>query len=152
MPYFVFKQGRSLVDRVMKDKKSLIKGMKSSWLTIQLESTDRRSMTPNFTVDKISINAEHSGIIITIPQAVEDHEAVYLGIIYDKDYNFRYYTYEIGEGNEGETLYFLCECTSMGNHLNYSSHPERDKSVFIKELTRLFDINLPEMYKHMVYS
>ena len=151
MPHLVFNHGLTLVDRVMKDKKSFIKGMRSSWLTIQLESSDRRSMTPNFTVDKISINAEYSGIIITIPEAVNKHEAVYIGIIYDKDYNFRYYTYEIGEGNEGETQYFLCECTSMGNHLNYSFNPKRDKSLFIEELTELF-VKSYRNIQAMIYS
>jgi len=138
MPCAFFKHGTILVDRVKKNKKDMIEAMKRTWSIIELEKEQTRNMTPNFTVDVKPINTNHTGIIITIPEAVESQEAVYIGIIYDKTKNFRYFTYEVSKGNEGETLYFLCECTSYGNHINHSFHYERDKSVFIKGLSELF--------------
>jgi hypothetical protein len=142
MPHTVFNHGRLLVYRLMRNEELFIENLKITWSTIELEKPQLRSSPPDFALHIIDFNIEHTGIILSVPAATEDGEAVYIGIIYDKNDNFRYFTYEIGKGIKGETLYFLCECTADWEHFNYGCHFQRDKSIFIKEISELLVYDL----------
>lgn len=142
MPHTIFNYGHLFVYRLMRNEGLFIENLKKTWSKIQIEKPQFRSSPPDFTVDIINFNVEHTGIVISLSEAKEDREAVYIGIIYDKNDNFRYFTYEIGKGINDEALYFVCECTSEWEHLNYGFHFERDKSVFIKELSELLVYDL----------
>lgn len=142
MPHTIFNYGRLLVYRMMRNKEIFIDNLKKTWSTIELEKERFKSVPPNFEVDIIDLNVEHTGIIITIPEAMENEEAVFIGITYDNNDNFRYFTYEIGEGNQHETLYFLCEWTLGRDHINYGPHNDKKKAVFIKEVSDLLIYDL----------
>jgi hypothetical protein len=142
MPHTIFNYGRLLVYRMMRNEDEFIDNLKKTWLSIEVEKGDFKSDPPEFELNIINLNAEHTAIIITIPEAMEKQEAVYIGIIYDKDDNFRYFTYEIGEGNQHEKLYFLCEWTSNREHLNYGTHNDSNKAVFIKDVSDLLIYDL----------
>ncbi|MDP4091347.1 MAG: hypothetical protein Q8930_19045 [Bacillota bacterium] len=137
MPHTVLNYGRLLVYRLLRDEEAFIENLKKTWLSLQLEEPQCRNDLPDFSIDITYPNVEHTVIIITIPQAAEPLEASYIGITYDKDDRFRYFTYEIGKGINGEAIYFLCERTKDGEHINYGAYENVDKAVFIKELSDL---------------
>lgn len=137
MPHAAFNYGRLLTYRMLRDERAFIENLKKTWSVIELEDPQCRNDPPDFSIDITYPNVEHTVIIITIPQAAEAQEAIYIGITYDKDDRFRYFTYELGKGISGETIYFLCEWTRDGEHVNYGAYDKRDKSVFIKGLSDL---------------
>ncbi len=142
MPHTVFNYGRLLVYRLMRDEESFLENLKKTWSTIEIDKPQMRKAPPDFSLDILQFNIEHTGIILTIPEAREDQEAAYIGITYDKDDNFRYFTYEIGQGSQGETIYFICECTKDWEHFNYGFHHERDKALFIKKISEILVYDL----------
>lgn len=142
MPHTIFNYGRLFVYRLLRDEEAFMENLKSTWSSIELEEPELRNDSPNFSIEIIYPNIEHTVIIVSIPEATEPLEADYIGITYDENDNFRYFTYEIGKGEHEETLYFLFEWTSTGEHINYGSYESRDKAGFIKEISDLLVYDL----------
>ena len=134
VPYTVFSYGRLMIYRMEKNENSFIEELKRTWAAIELEKPQLRNEYPSFGIETIQLTVEHTGII-SIPEASESQEAMYIAIVFDTTDNFRYFTYEIGKGNQGRPLYFLCEWTQSQQHINYGPHPERDKKIFINNLS-----------------
>jgi hypothetical protein len=137
MPNSVFNYGRLLVYKILRNEEVFINNLKITWSKIEVENNQYRNIPPEFELDIKNLNDEHTAIIITMPEAKENQEALYIGITYDKDDNFRYFTYEIGKGSEGAALYFLYEWTLGGKHINYGAHHDMQKNLFIKEISSL---------------
>lgn len=142
MPSAVFNYGRLFVFRLLRDEEAFVENLKKTWSSIELEEPGLRNNPPDFSIDIRYPNTEHTGIIISIPEAAEDQEAAYIGITYDENDNFRYFTYEIGKGESEETVYFLCEWTSSGEHINYGLYEVRDKALFIREISDILVYDL----------
>ena len=137
MPHTIFNFGRLMINSIQRNEDYFIEVLKRAWSTIELENPQLRNVTPNFVIDTIQLTIEHTGIIISIPEASESHEAMYIAIVFDIKDNFRCFTYEIGKGIRGNTLYFLCEWTPEWKHINYGTHNERDKNIFTNNLSEL---------------
>lgn len=142
MLHTIFNYGKLFVYRLLRNEELFIENLKKTWATIELDKPQLRNNSPNFELDIINLNVEHTGIIITIPEAIETQEAFYIGITYDENDNFRYFTYEIGKGSNEDTIYFLCERTSSGDYINYGFHCNKDKPLFIKEISDLLIYDL----------
>ena len=137
MPHTIFNYGRLMINSIQRNEDYFIEELKRTWATIELEKPQLRNVTPNFIMDTIQLTIEHAGIIISIPEATESHEAMYIAIVFDITDNFRYFTYEIGKGRQEDTLYYLCEWTPEWKHINYGTHKDRDKKIFTKNLSEL---------------
>ncbi|URZ04145.1 hypothetical protein [Clostridium felsineum] len=109
LPNSLLKFGDVIIKRVLEDKNEFVKSLKESWKNIELEKSFIRSDPPSFKIDNLNINKTKFLIIIKVPEAKEEREALYIGIGFNKENDIRYFTYEIGKGLHYENVYFLCE-------------------------------------------
>lgn len=132
-----YRQGRLMVYRAMRNKETFIENLKYIWEGINLEKPQLRNTPPSFQVECVQLNPEHAGIVISIPEASEDGEANYIGVVYDSDDKFRYFTYEIGENENHKKIYYLCELDEEGNRCVYGIQNDNTKSAFLMELSSI---------------
>jgi predicted house-cleaning noncanonical NTP pyrophosphatase (MazG superfamily) len=137
VPEMVFNNGRLFIYRLLRNENMMITNLKKLWEKMKLEETYYRNEFPNIQIEEVQINVEHTLIIISIPEAREDQEAIYIGITYDRDDNFRYFTYEISKQTCDKERYSLYEITSNNEQINYGAHQVKDKAVFSKELSQV---------------
>ena len=114
------------------------KHLTAIWLQIPLEKSKLRNESPVFELDIKSINKEVSLIVIKIPSAIEELEALYMGVAYDKNYNVRYFTYEIAKGIESQTQYALCEWTLVWDHINHGFHTDNNMATFTNNIEAVY--------------
>ncbi|MEQ8154882.1 MAG: hypothetical protein ABRQ25_08380 [Clostridiaceae bacterium] len=122
MPNKVFNNGRLMVYRLLRNEEQFIQELKSTWPTIDLENPQFRSAEPDFKMEIVQADFEHTAIIISMPEASLPQEAINIAIVYDNDDNFRYFTYEINYGIEDRTQYSLNEICSNGEKIDYGIH------------------------------
>jgi hypothetical protein len=75
------------------------------------------------------------GTIFSIPEASEFGEANYIGVVYDSNDKFRYFTYEIGEKENHKEICYLCEMDEAGIRFVHGIQSENTKSAFLRELS-----------------
>ncbi|MCR3760580.1 hypothetical protein [Clostridium felsineum] len=138
LPYSLFKFGNLIIKRILEDKDGFIKNLKTSWRNIELEKSFVRSNPPSFEIDNIEINKAKSLIVVKMPEAKEEKEALYIGIGFNKKNDIRYFTYEIGKGIHFEDVYFLCEWTKELKHINHGVYSNKDIGNFIGDIKALF--------------
>ncbi|PJI10208.1 MULTISPECIES: hypothetical protein [Clostridium] len=137
LPYSIFKFGNVIIKRILEDEEEFIESLKVSWNSIELEGNSIRSNPPSFDIDNIKIDENKTLIIIKIPEAKEERETSYIGIGFNKNNDFRYFTYEIGKGLHYEKIYFLCEWTKKFNHINHGMYSSNDIENFIDDIKTL---------------
>jgi hypothetical protein len=137
LPNSCLKYGRLIAYRIMRNQEIFIENLKSIWKSMDLEKPQLRNNSPSFQVENVQLNPEHTGIIFSIPEAAENGEANFIGIVYDSNDNFRYFTYEIGEDEHHGKVYNLCELDKAGNHFVYGFQSDSSKSTFIRELSTI---------------
>jgi hypothetical protein len=143
LPNTAFKNKKIFVDRAVNNPGLFIFGLKNSWKSIQVDSNQKKSVVPEFEVETKVLTKDHSLIIIKTPSAKRIMEAPLIGVIYDKEYNMRYFTYEIGKGEPGMLRYFLCEWTSDWKHINYGSSADLVIDDFIKGIEEQLVYEIP---------
>jgi hypothetical protein len=142
LPHTVFNYGRVAIDRVKKDKNAFVLDLKRSWQSIQIESNDSRNDAPSFQIDIRKLDVIHNLIILTIPETIEVWETPYIGITFDDAYNIRYFTYEIGKTIEDKLVFFLCQLTKSGEHINYGKFEELNVELFVSEISDIMVYDL----------
>lgn len=137
MPNIVFNSGQLMIYRLLRNEGKFIEDLKIAWSNIELQNQKHRNDPPSFTMDIVQLNFEHTAIIISIPEAYMSQEAIYMAIVYDNDDNFRYFTYEITEGKQGESGYLVKEFYLNKSSTNYGFCIEKDKNVFKSKLSEI---------------
>jgi len=122
IPHKVFNNGRLVVYRLLRNEEQFIQELKSTWLTIELENSQFRSVSPDFKMEIVQVDFEHTAIIISVPEAYLPQEAINIAIVYDNDDNFRYFTYEISHGEEDRAQYSVNEICSNWEKIDYGIH------------------------------
>jgi hypothetical protein len=135
-PISIFEHGQQIIQKILKDKDSFINVLKNAWNGIVIEK-GIKNVSPSFKINLLdNIKNPYSLIVIEIPEARESTETPYVGIVFDKDYNIRYFTYEI-EKEFGEECYFLCEWAQNRTRMNYGEHMKKDLNIFTQSITTL---------------
>jgi hypothetical protein len=143
LPKTAFKHSKPFIERVETDLDLFIYGLKNCWKSIQIDKNHKRSSVPEFEAYLLPLTEEQTLISIIMPDAKKLIEAPFIGIVYDRDHNIRYFTYEIGRGAPGQIVYFLCEWTEKGNHLNHALYHELDINNFMRGITdQLYQMTL----------
>ncbi|URZ04122.1 hypothetical protein [Clostridium felsineum] len=137
LPNSLFKFGDVIIKRVLEDREEFVESLKESWKNIELEKSFIRSDPPSFKIDDLNIDKTKSLIIIKVPEAKEEREALYIGIGFNKENDIRYFTYEIGKGLHYENVYFLCEWTRELKHINHGMYSNNDIESFVDEIKSL---------------
>lgn len=139
LPHTVFKFPEMTISNILGDKEKFAETLKVVWKTIELEDNVERSIAPSFSfgIEKISDNTNL--IILNIPEATEFLEAPFVGIVFDKKFNVRYFTYEINKQDNKE-CYFLCEWEKEWRHVNYSSYDNRNVKTFLNEIKHIINL------------
>ncbi|MCL2282113.1 MAG: hypothetical protein FWC26_02220 [Fibromonadales bacterium] len=74
-------------------------------------------------------------VTLKMPEPKEFLEAKYLlfaFIVQDDEVHVRYFTYELGTGNDGKQhVYFVCEWAKNGTHINYNYLEVSDLESFV---------------------
>jgi len=122
MPHKVFNNGRLMVYRLLRNEEQFIQELKNTWTTIDLENSHLRSAAPDFKIEIVQADYEHTAVIISVPEAALMQEAISIAIVYDNDDNFRYFIYKISHGEEDRAQYSINEICSNGEKINYGLH------------------------------
>lgn len=133
LPNTFFKYGEIAINMAVDDKLRYAEKLKQTWKSMQLEGMLKKKY-PSFEIDIKNIDEEYSLIIIEIPEARKAYETPFIGVLYNKEYNVRYFTYEIAEEFGGENAYFLCEWTEKWDHINHCICRDRKVETFITAL------------------
>jgi hypothetical protein len=96
-----------------------------------MEDYSTKNILPEFSIEVRRMDNCNSIIVIKIPEAREELEALYIGIIFDKNFKIRYFTYEIGVNPHQEKGYYLFECTINWENINYGFFKEIRIEKFI---------------------
>ncbi|CAB1249293.1 hypothetical protein ACFHWD_20435 [Clostridium sp. MT-14] len=135
-PISLFKYRKQFIQKIKKEGDSFSTILKKGWNSIVIEKGIRNA-PPSFKINLLNnIKNSYSLIVIEIPEARESTETPYIGIVFDKDYNIRYFTYEI-EKEFGKKCYFLCEWSQDRTHINYGEHMDKNLNTFTQSITDL---------------
>ncbi|MBL4933045.1 hypothetical protein [Clostridium paridis] len=137
MPNIVYNFGPLMIYRLLRDEEKFIDNLKIEWSNIELENQELRNQPPNFIMNIVQLNFEHTAIILSIPEATMLQEAIYIAIVYDNNDTFRYFTYEICKGKQDEMGYLLREIYLSEPPTDYGFHNEIDKEVFQNKLSEI---------------
>ena len=143
-PYTVFKYPKALINNIIMNKDMFAKNMTLQWGKIPLKNSTCRNKAPIFKIELIKVNENISLIVIKVPTAKEELEAYYMGVSYDKNYNIRYFTYEIAKGFKDNALYAMCEWTPAWDHINYGLYSDNNITTFTN--------NVESVYNNLVLS
>lgn len=77
--------------------------------------------------------------IIHVPEASEAMEAPYIGIVFDKEFNARYFTYEIGDYMDKDYC-AVCEWSLNREHVSWQIHNECSLENFIREIMTIIKL------------
>jgi hypothetical protein len=134
-PYSLHRHGKMLIDQMLGDAKFFTLRLQGAWGIMELKDSKNRNAPPSFTLEVRNLTEECKIIILGIPEASQRMEAPYVGICFDRAGDIRYFTYEIGEGEAGEVLYFTCEWTPDMKHINYRCCETLDLEEFINTIS-----------------
>lgn len=133
LPQAFFSFGKTTIERILENKEQFIKKLKYTWESMQLDSRVRRK-APSFEIDIRELDSTYSLIVVKIPEANKPMETPYIGVLFDKDYNIRYFTYEISNEINGKHEYLMCEWTQQWEHLNYGLQEDGEYETFLRAL------------------
>jgi hypothetical protein len=133
LPHTVFNFPEITIGQILENKEKYAEKLKIVWKKIELEDNQQRSIAPNFSIDLKKINDNTTLIVLKIP------EAPYIGIVFDKEFNIRYFTYEVGKDCDKGT-YHLCEWSKKWNHSNYGINSECSTEQFVSEVRRTLNL------------
>jgi hypothetical protein len=119
LPNKLFNSEGAIINRKLKNKEILTEALISIWQSIEIEDYSTKNILPEFSIEVRRMDNCNSIIVIKIPEAREELEALYIGIIFDKNFKIRYFTYEIGVNSYQEKGYYLFECTINWENINY---------------------------------
>lgn len=136
-PTTIFKFKKFVIEKILENADEFINSLKRSWNSIEITKDEVRSECPNFKIEIRQMDKDNGFIILTVPEAKENSEALCAGILFDKQYNVRYFTYEIGIGLDKRQVYYLCEWTYDWKHLNHGCYETNDIDTFIKEVSKV---------------
>lgn len=131
LPQMLFKYKNLISYFGSLNKDELISVLSNAWNKLKLENPEIRSAIPNFNISFKEMNVLQNAIVIEIPEATEVLEAIYIAIIYSNEDKIRYLTYEIGDVG----TFYIIETLSDNTRINYGKIEQRNKRLFIKELS-----------------
>lgn len=131
LPNKLFNSEGSVINRKLKNKDILEEALINIWQNIEMEDYSTKNILPEFSIEVRRMDNCNSIIVIKIPEAREELEALYIGIIFDKNFKIRYFTYEIGVNPHQEKGYYLFECTINWESINYGFFKESRIETFI---------------------
>jgi hypothetical protein len=133
-PHIVFSYRNLIIDKILKDKEKVISSLKNAWKSIEVVADQIKNEPPDFQIEIRQIGVIGSLIILALPDAINPHEALYIGILFD-DGNLRYFTYEIGEAIDNNKIYFLGEWTADRKHVNHGTYEASDIDMFFSAVS-----------------
>lgn len=139
LPHTLFNFSEVAIGQILKDKEKFAQKLKLTWRSIKLEGNEQRSQAPSFSFEIKKINDNYTLIVLKIPEAKDALEAPFIGIVFNKKYKVRYFTYEIAE-SLGDKCYLLCEWDQSWNHKNYMSSLECDINKFVEEIKNIISM------------
>lgn len=139
LPHTVFNFTEITINQILRNKDKFAEKLKCGWETIEIEEGEERSTAPSFSFEIQEINDNNTLIILKIPEAAKFLEATFVGIVFDENFNVRYFTYELGEDCE-VGRYHLCEWTPKWAHLNYGINMEYNTEDFINKVRKAVNL------------